>query len=107
MRVYVVGEEAVDVYGGAERVLEYAVLVCDMHSESGSMTGESYGIRVRMTKGSGVPGQVNWRKTAHECERVTDVTTRGDKILLLARELRRGKVTPSHLRDVVVDSLPL
>ena len=108
MRVYVLGEEIMDTErGDGACVLEYAVLVCDIRSESGNTIGESYGIRIRMTKSMGVPGEVDWRKTACECERVTDVTTRGDKILRLARKLQRGRVTPSHLRDVVMDSLPL
>ncbi|GHU93864.1 hypothetical protein FACS1894208_03980 [Clostridia bacterium] len=82
MQITVIGEERIFINDQA-KTIEYAVVFGALRN---------YGIRVRM---------------GNECAILQDLTTRREEILAFAKTLRQSRVTPTTLKYIAEDALPL
>ena len=88
------GEERLELENEEVASLKYFVLEEAKFVEETGETVKTYGISVE-----------KWKNESRESSFVSDITTQKEDIMRITNSLKENKITPVHLRDIIIDML--
>lgn len=88
------GEERLDLENKEAANLKYFVLEETKFVEETGENMKTYGILVE-----------KWKNESIESSFVNDITTEKENIMRITNSLKKNKITPVHLKDIIIDIL--